>query len=102
MSNSVPTAHDAAVLTFARRSGSYIPPKKPYSFFAMLDDLLQFAMDMLVDDGRLSFWMPTANDEDKEIAVPMHPGLEIVSICVQPFNRCKCRRFPLRACDADN
>ncbi|KAF3356135.1 Dual specificity protein kinase pom1 [Verticillium dahliae VDG1] len=68
-------------------SPSYIAPKKPYSFLAMLDDILEFATQMLVDEGRLSFWMPTANDEDQELNVPTHPCLEIVSVCVQPFNR---------------
>ncbi|CRK31697.1 hypothetical protein BN1708_005509 [Verticillium longisporum] len=68
-------------------SPSYIAPKKPYSFLAMLDDILEFATQMLVDEGRLSFWMPTANDEDQELSVPTHPCLEIVSVCVQPFNR---------------
>ncbi|KAM0286450.1 hypothetical protein ACHAQH_000876 [Verticillium albo-atrum] len=68
-------------------SPKYIAPKKPYSFLAMLDDILEFATQMLVDEGRLSFWMPTANDEDQELGVPTHPCLEIVSVCVQPFNR---------------
>lgn len=31
--------------------------------------------------------MPTANDEDQELPVPAHPCLELVAICVQPFNR---------------
>ncbi|KAI1308135.1 S-adenosyl-L-methionine-dependent methyltransferase [Xylaria venustula] len=65
----------------------FIPPKKPYSFTAMLDDILDFATDMLVDNGRLSFWMPTANDEDQEIAVPSHPCLEKVVVCTQVFNK---------------
>ncbi|KAK7741856.1 hypothetical protein SLS53_004923 [Cytospora paraplurivora] len=65
----------------------FIPPKKPYSFIAMLDDILLFATETLVDGGRLSFWMPTANDEDQEIGVPTHPCLEVVAICVQPFNK---------------
>lgn len=55
----------------------------------MLDDILDFASETLVDDGRLSFWMPTANDEEQEIGVPTHPCLEIVVVCVQAFNRCK-------------
>lgn len=55
----------------------------------MLDDILNFAADTLVDNGRLSFWMPTANDEELEIPVPTHPCLEIVVVCVQPFNKCK-------------
>ena len=33
-------------------------------------------------------WMPTANDEEVELAIPMHPNLEVVSSSVQPFNHC--------------
>ena len=55
----------------------------------MLDDLLDFAALMLFDGGRLSFWMPTANDEDIELGIPTHPSLELVSVCIQPFNKCK-------------
>lgn len=55
----------------------------------MLDDILDFAAISLVDNGRLSFWMPTANDEDQEIKIPTHPCLEITSVCTQAFNRCK-------------
>ncbi len=53
----------------------------------MLDDILDFASTTLVDNGRLSFWMPTSNDLDQEIKIPEHPCLEIVSVCTQPFNR---------------
>lgn len=67
---------------------NYIHPKRPYSFEAMLADLLDFATTHLVDDGRLSFWMPTANDEDVYLAIPTHPSLDLVSVCVQPFNKC--------------
>lgn len=67
---------------------NYIHPKRPYSFDAMLGDLLDFATTHLVDDGRLSFWMPTANDEDVYLAIPTHPSLDLVSVCVQPFNKC--------------
>ena len=70
------------------RQDKYIPPKKAYSFEAMLNDLLEFAAQHLVDDGRLSLWMPTANDEDVELGIPAHPHLELVSVCVQTFNKC--------------
>jgi tRNA (guanine10-N2)-methyltransferase len=74
----------------------FIPPKKPYSFLAMLDDILDFASISLVDNGRLSFWMPTANDEDQEIKIPQHPALQITSVCTQEFNRCeRVARFSL-------
>ncbi|KAJ3495787.1 hypothetical protein NLG97_g3149 [Lecanicillium saksenae] len=65
----------------------YVPPKKPYSFMAILDDILVFAVETLVDNGRLSFWMPTANEEDQSIPAPTHPSLEIVANCVQIFNK---------------
>ena len=71
------------------RHDNYLYPKRPYSFEAMLVDLLEFATTHLVDDGRLSFWMPTANDEDVYLAIPTHPSLELVSVCVQSFNKCQ-------------
>lgn len=70
------------------RQDGYIPPKRPYSFLAMLDDILQFAADYLVPGGRLCFWMPTANEDFSQLDIPTHPELEIVSVCVQEFNKC--------------
>ena len=55
----------------------------------MLQDTLEFAVRMLVPNGRLSMWMPTANDDDVELAIPNSPGLELVSVCVQTFNKCR-------------
>lgn len=49
------------LLKYTHRDPAFIPPKKPYSFDAMLSDILHFASESLVDDGRLAFWMPTAN-----------------------------------------
>lgn len=65
-----------------------MPPRKPYAFDDMLSDVLDFSYLMLSVNGRLSMWVPTANDEDVELLVPTHPGLELVSVCVQPFNKC--------------
>ncbi|KAF2034915.1 tRNA guanosine-2'-O-methyltransferase [Setomelanomma holmii] len=65
----------------------YIPPKRPYSFIALLDDILAFAVATLVENGRLSMWMPTANDEDTELVIPSHPCLQLESVCVQAFNK---------------
>jgi tRNA (guanine10-N2)-methyltransferase len=71
------------------RDPTYLPPKKPYSFMAMLDDILQFSAQTLVDHGRLSFWMPTANDQEQEISIPTHPYMELVVVCTQSFNKCR-------------
>lgn len=65
----------------------YIAPKRPYSFSLMLENVLDFSANTLVDDGRLAFWMPTANEEDEEMSVPTNPYLQLVHCCVQPFNK---------------
>lgn len=67
----------------------YLPPKKPYGLEAMLDDILAFAAETLVEGGRLSLWMPTANDEGMgDLEIPRHTCLEMISVCVQAFNKC--------------
>ncbi|KAK9238676.1 S-adenosyl-L-methionine-dependent methyltransferase [Lipomyces kononenkoae] len=65
----------------------YIPPKKPYHFDALLDDLLFFAAAHLVDNGRLCCWMPTANEDYGDRQIPTHPDLTLMSNCVQEFNK---------------
>jgi len=60
----------------------------------MLGDMLQFAAMFLVDEGRLSLWMPTANDEDLELGIPSHPALDLVAVCVQVFSKCRCQHTP--------
>ncbi|KAF7118199.1 hypothetical protein CNMCM5793_007600 [Aspergillus hiratsukae] len=64
----------------------YVAPKKPYGFEAMQNDILNFASRTLVTNGRLAMWMPTSSDEEGELAIPMHPNLEVVCVSVQPFN----------------
>lgn len=81
----------------------YIPPKKPFSFPLMLTQILSFAATALVPHARLSFWMPTANDEnpEKEIAPPTHPHLEIVSVCTQSFNKWSRKLITYRKLDPE-
>lgn len=79
---------------------NYVPPKKPYSFMRLLDDILDFSADRLTDDGRLCMWMPVAGvvegedpaaEEDAvpdtEYTIPRHPALELVTLCKQDFNK---------------
>lgn len=68
----------------------FIAPKRPYSFNAMLLDILDFAARTLVTGGRLAFWMPCANEVgEEEFPVPEDPrGLVVLRhVCVQEFNR---------------
>lgn len=70
---------------FLRRD--YIPTKKPVSLDSLLDTLLDYSANKLPINGRLAFWMPTANDENIETVIPMHSNLELKYNCVQQFNK---------------
>ena len=71
----------------AHQCPGYIAPKKPYSFARMLDDILDFAADMLVENGRLTFWMPSANEDNGDLRIPGHHDLELIECSVQSFNK---------------
>ena len=92
----------------AHLQSDYVPPKKPYSFVRMLDDILDFSAIRLVDGGRLCMWMPVAGakedpdatpdeleqqakeePEAEEYAVPQHPALALVAESHQHFNKCE-------------
>ncbi|KAF2154577.1 tRNA guanosine-2'-O-methyltransferase [Myriangium duriaei CBS 260.36] len=80
--------------TPAHLAEGYIPPKRPYSFDAMLADILAFAADALVDDGRLCIWIPAENVDTEtgdqtggDLGIPMHPCLHKCSVSTQDFTR---------------
>ncbi|KAK5116010.1 hypothetical protein LTR62_000466 [Meristemomyces frigidus] len=83
----------------AHLQSNYVPPKKPYSFLRMLDDILDFSAARLVTGGRLCMWMPVAGAvdleehtehealRDAEYEIPRHPALELVAVCTQDFSK---------------
>ena len=84
----------------AHLADSYIPPKRPYSFTQLLDDILEFAARALVERGRLCLWVPVAGVESQEaenstkaFTLPRHPQLELVAECTQSFNKCESVRL---------
>lgn len=65
----------------------FIQPKKPYELGSLLADLLLFAAQRLPLNGRLAFWMPTANDDFEVNQIPQHEHLELVYNLEQEFNK---------------
>ncbi|KAF3909852.1 hypothetical protein ABW21_db0204994 [Orbilia brochopaga] len=65
----------------------YIPPKRPYSFDAMINVIMNFASTHLVAHGRLCMWLPTADEDLHEFTIPSHRNLTLESVCVQNFNK---------------
>ncbi|KAJ4380811.1 hypothetical protein N0V86_004173 [Didymella sp. IMI 355093] len=100
-SRTLPSDAEKAVHAQNYNADGYVPPKRPYSFTALLDDILAFAAATLVPGARLSLWMPTANDDDVALLIPAHPRLELTSVCVQPFNKWSRRLLTYRKRRAD-
>lgn len=66
----------------------YVPPKKPYDFNSLLNDLLSFGSRQLAPGKRLCFWMPTATEDNfQPNDIPDHEDLEFVCACEQEFNK---------------
>ncbi|KAK6531381.1 hypothetical protein TWF281_008188 [Arthrobotrys megalospora] len=65
----------------------FVPPKRPYSFDKMLNDIMNFASTHLVGNGRLCIWLPTADEDFNEFSIPAHRNLKLESVCVQNFNK---------------
>lgn len=65
----------------------FIQPTKPYELSNLLDDLLKFAAERLPVNGRLAFWMPTANDDFEVNLLPQHQKLELIYNLEQEFNK---------------
>lgn len=63
----------------------YIHPKRPITLDVLLTNLLEFAATRLKVGGRLSFWMPLANDDP--VSAPIHAKLRFVSSIPQSFNK---------------
>ena len=99
--------------TPAHLQENYVPPKKPYSFLRMLDDILDFSADVLAQNGRLCMWMPVAGvapEEDipadapttlvaPEYDIPQHPALKLISLCTQDFSKWSRRLLTYRRFD---
>ncbi|KAG8626826.1 hypothetical protein KVT40_005771 [Elsinoe batatas] len=92
----------------AHLAPGYIPPKRPYSFPALLSDILTFASNTLVDNGRLCIWIPVATTSDEanpttteDMGIPTHPCLRVWSVSTQEFSRWS-RRLVVYARKPDN
>lgn len=61
-------------------------------FIDFLHGILDFAVNVLVEGGRLVYWLPTTSDY-KESDVPRNVGLELISNCEQPLTQRMSRRL---------
>ncbi|CCG84082.1 protein of unknown function [Taphrina deformans PYCC 5710] len=66
---------------------NYIPPKRPYELSDLADDLLDYAAGLLVDHGRLVFWLPTVNEDYSPVDLPQRSDLRLLANSTQNFGR---------------
>ncbi|KAG5519475.1 hypothetical protein PMAC_002102 [Pneumocystis sp. 'macacae'] len=65
----------------------YIPPTKSYPFEILIMDLMRFASNHLLTQGRLVFWMPSITEDEANIDMPYHPNLLLVANSLQCFGK---------------
>ena len=59
----------------------------------VFDELLNFAAETLLLNGRLVYWLPVIQDEYNDDQVPLHPCLHLISNCEQPLSGKLARRL---------
>eukprot|EP00062_Callorhinchus_milii_P013995 gi/632962680/ref/XP_007897456.1/ PREDICTED: tRNA (guanine(10)-N2)-methyltransferase homolog [Callorhinchus milii] len=72
---------------------NYVPVSMSYQLSDIFIDLLNFAAQCLVMNGRLVYWLPVYKPEYSEDVVPQHPCLKRISNCEQPFTSHTARRL---------
>ncbi|BFZ54716.1 hypothetical protein PYCC9005_001753 [Savitreella phatthalungensis] len=70
---------------FVHDQPDYVPPRKGYELSELVEDLLRDSRAMLVDGGRLTFWLPTVTDEYKDVDIPQIAGMRNLYNSVQHF-----------------
>ncbi|CEH15042.1 trna isopentenyltransferase [Ceraceosorus bombacis] len=70
---------------------SYVPPSKPYHLDELIEDLIETSSKLLIEGGRLVFWLPTIFSEDgkndQSVSLPAHPAFRLVAHSMQDFGR---------------
>lgn len=72
---------------FVHTRDNYVPPKKPYELSDLADDLLDYAAKILVDGGRLVFWLPTVNEDYSTVDLPQRSDMQLLANSTQNFGR---------------
>ncbi|XP_067839904.1 tRNA (guanine(10)-N2)-methyltransferase homolog isoform X2 [Heptranchias perlo] len=62
---------------------SHVPVSMSYHLSDIFIDLLNFAAENLVMNGRLVYWLPVYKLEYSEDVIPQHPCLKLISNCEQ-------------------
>lgn len=64
-----------------------MPPSIPWEMTSVINSLLTFSLYLLKPGGRLVFFLPTNNDEYRDVDIPSIPGLKLLSNSSQDFGK---------------
>uniref|UniRef100_A0A8R1I8C2 tRNA (guanine(10)-N(2))-methyltransferase TRMT11 n=1 Tax=Caenorhabditis japonica TaxID=281687 RepID=A0A8R1I8C2_CAEJA len=70
-----------------------LPQKEEYDLEDAFCDLLDLAAQILVNNGRVSFWYPVILENYCAENLPHHPAMELISNCEQGLTRKTSRRL---------
>ncbi|KAM0788686.1 hypothetical protein ACM66B_002783 [Microbotryomycetes sp. NB124-2] len=65
----------------------YVPPSVPWEMSSVINSLLSYSLYLLKPGGRLVFFLPTNNEEYRDVDVPRVPGMKLVANSSQDFGK---------------
>ncbi|KAK4056504.1 hypothetical protein OIO90_002351 [Microbotryomycetes sp. JL221] len=65
----------------------YVPPSIPWEMSSVINSLISYSLYMLKPGGRLVFFLPTNNEEYRDVDVPCVPGMKLISNSSQDFGK---------------
>ncbi|KAK4055764.1 hypothetical protein OIV83_000311 [Microbotryomycetes sp. JL201] len=65
----------------------YVPPSVPWEMSSVITSLVSYALYLLKPGGRLVFFLPTNNEEYRDVDVPRVPGMKLVANSSQDFGK---------------
>lgn len=65
----------------------YVPPSVPWEMTEVIDTLITYSIYLLKPGGRLVYFLPTNNEEYRDVDVPIVPGLKLISNSSQDFGK---------------
>lgn len=73
--------------SISTRLPDYVPPSIPWEMTSVIDSLLTFSLFLLKPGGRLVYFLPTNNEEYRDVDIPSIPGLRLISNSSQDFGK---------------
>lgn len=65
----------------------YVPPQQPWEMTEVIHSLCTLSLYLLKPGGRLVFFLPTDNEDYRDVDIPSIPGLKLIANSLQDYGK---------------